>query len=71
VEVKDFRPISLFHSFGKYVAKLLAMRLAPRMSEHVHANQSASSRGAASRITSSLCSRPRGRSTSGRCWPSS
>jgi hypothetical protein len=41
VVVKDFRPISLFHSFGKHVAKLLATRLAPRMSELVHANQSA------------------------------
>jgi hypothetical protein len=41
VEVKDFRPISLFHNFGKHVTKLLATRLAPRMSELVHANQSA------------------------------
>ncbi|KAK1650553.1 hypothetical protein QYE76_068358 [Lolium multiflorum] len=41
VEVKDFRPISLVHSFGKLVAKMLATRLAPRMSELIHTNQSA------------------------------
>jgi hypothetical protein len=45
VEVKDFRPISLVHSFGKLIAKLLATRLAPRMFELVHANQSAFIKG--------------------------
>ena len=28
---KDFRPISLVHSFAKLVTKLLANRLAPRL----------------------------------------
>jgi hypothetical protein len=39
VEVKDFRPISLVHSFGRLIAKLLATRLAPRMPELIYANQ--------------------------------
>jgi mannosylglycoprotein endo-beta-mannosidase len=38
VELKQFRPISLVHSFAKLVAKLLAMRLAPRMPELVRCN---------------------------------
>jgi hypothetical protein len=39
--MKDFRPISLVHCFAKLVAKTLALRLAPRMPELVHACQSA------------------------------
>jgi mannosylglycoprotein endo-beta-mannosidase len=45
VELKQFRPISLVHSFAKLLAKLLALRLAPRMSELVSCNQSAFIRG--------------------------
>jgi hypothetical protein len=41
LQVKDFRPISLIHSFAKLVAKLLANRLAPKLQELVSVNQSA------------------------------
>jgi hypothetical protein len=40
VEVKDFRPISLIHSFAKLVTKLLANRLAPLLPSLLSANQS-------------------------------
>ncbi|KAM0881026.1 hypothetical protein ACQ4PT_033197 [Festuca glaucescens] len=40
VEMKDFRPISLVHSFAKLVAKILAARLAPKMQELVDPSQS-------------------------------
>uniref|UniRef100_A0A0A9D8Y1 Reverse transcriptase domain-containing protein n=1 Tax=Arundo donax TaxID=35708 RepID=A0A0A9D8Y1_ARUDO len=33
IEVKDFWPISLIHSFAKLVTKLMANRLAPKLSE--------------------------------------
>lgn len=40
--LKDYRPIiSLIHSFGKLLAKGLAMRLAPQLHEMVRPNQSA------------------------------
>jgi mannosylglycoprotein endo-beta-mannosidase len=45
VELKQFRPISLVHSFAKLVAKLLATRLAPQMPELVRCNQSAFIKG--------------------------
>ncbi|KAM0910526.1 hypothetical protein ACQ4PT_014089 [Festuca glaucescens] len=45
VELKDFRPISLVHSFAKLVAKILALRLAPKLPELVDANQSTFVRG--------------------------
>lgn len=45
VEVKDFRPISLTHNFGKLFSKLLAARLSPKLSELVAENQSAFVRG--------------------------
>jgi hypothetical protein len=45
VEVKDFRPISLIHSFAKLVTKMMANRLAPLLPNHVSANQSAFVRG--------------------------
>jgi hypothetical protein len=45
MELKDFRPISLVHSFAKLVAKLLATRLALRMPKLVSAKQSAFIRG--------------------------
>jgi mannosylglycoprotein endo-beta-mannosidase len=45
VDIKDFRPISLVHSFAKLVAKLLALRLSPRMPELVECAQSAFIRG--------------------------
>lgn len=40
-KAKDFRPISLIHSFAKLVTKLLANRLAGRLDEMVSKNQSA------------------------------
>jgi hypothetical protein len=39
--LKDYRPISLMHSFSKLFAKCLARRLAPRLKEIVAPNQSA------------------------------
>jgi hypothetical protein len=45
IELKDFRPISLVHSFAKLLAKILALRLAPRLPELVDDNQSAFVRG--------------------------
>jgi mannosylglycoprotein endo-beta-mannosidase len=41
INLKDFRPISLVHSFAKLVAKILALWLAPRMQELVDSNQTA------------------------------
>jgi mannosylglycoprotein endo-beta-mannosidase len=41
VDLREFRPISLVHSFAKLMAKILALRLAPRMSELVDCSQSA------------------------------
>jgi exonuclease III len=40
-QVKDFRPISLVHSFAKLVTKLLANRLASHLDRMVSPNQSA------------------------------
>ena len=40
-QVKDFRPISLVHSFAKLVTKILANRLASRLDKMVSPNQSA------------------------------
>jgi hypothetical protein len=34
--VKDYRPISLIHSFGKLMSKVLANQLASRIGEMVH-----------------------------------
>jgi mannosylglycoprotein endo-beta-mannosidase len=45
VELTDFRPISLVHSFAKLLAKILASRLAPKLPLLVAANQSAFVRG--------------------------
>ena len=45
VLVKDFRPISLIHSFAKLVTKLVANRLASKLNEMVAANQSAFIKG--------------------------
>jgi hypothetical protein len=44
-EIKDFRPISLIHSFAKIVTKLLANRLAPMLPELISPNQSAFVKG--------------------------
>ena len=41
VQVKDFRPISLVHSFAKLLTKVMANRLAERLDEMVSPNQSA------------------------------
>ncbi|WVZ64648.1 hypothetical protein U9M48_014142 [Paspalum notatum var. saurae] len=43
--VKDFRPISLIHSFAKLVTKVLANRLAPHLPDLVSNNQTAFIRG--------------------------
>lgn len=43
--VKDFRPISLVHSFAKLVTKILANRLAGRLNEMVSPSQSAFIKG--------------------------
>jgi hypothetical protein len=45
--VHDFRPISLIHSFGKLVTKVLAMQLAPFIDNLVMPNQSAFIKGRA------------------------
>jgi hypothetical protein len=45
LEAKDFRPISLVHSFAKLVTKILANRLAPLLNTLVATNQSAFTRG--------------------------
>jgi len=42
---KDFRPISLVHSFAKLITKLLASRLAGRLQQMVSPNQSAFIKG--------------------------
>ncbi|KAM0911464.1 hypothetical protein ACQ4PT_013479 [Festuca glaucescens] len=41
LEIKDFRPISLVHSFAKLFSKIIANRLRPRLGELVSMNQSA------------------------------
>ena len=43
--MKDYRPISLMHSFSKLFAKCLAKRLAPRLKDIVAPNQSAFIKG--------------------------
>lgn len=45
MQVKDYRPISLIHSFAKLVGKVLANRLAPLLPSIVSINQSAFVRG--------------------------
>jgi hypothetical protein len=45
VDVKDFRPINLIHSFAKIVTKLLANRLATKLPDLVSSNQSALIKG--------------------------
>ncbi|KAM0921778.1 hypothetical protein ACQ4PT_006701 [Festuca glaucescens] len=45
VELKDFRPISLVHSFARLLTKVLAQRLVPRMPDLVDSNQIAFIRG--------------------------
>jgi hypothetical protein len=45
LEVKDYRPISLIHSFAKLVAKLLANGLSPHLPRLVSINQSAFIKG--------------------------
>jgi hypothetical protein len=44
-EVQDFRPISLIHGVAKWVAKVIANRLAPLLPQLVGAHQSAFVRG--------------------------
>ncbi|WVZ53275.1 LOW QUALITY PROTEIN: hypothetical protein U9M48_004243 [Paspalum notatum var. saurae] len=44
-EVKDYRPISLVHSFSKLVTKVLAERLAPKLDALILKNQCAFIRG--------------------------
>ncbi|KAM0925087.1 hypothetical protein ACQ4PT_004437 [Festuca glaucescens] len=45
MELKDFRPVSLVHSFARLLTKIMARRLAPRMHELVDGNQMAFIRG--------------------------
>lgn len=45
VDVKDFTPISLIHSFGKLFSKILASRLSPRLDKLVAPNQNAFIKG--------------------------
>jgi hypothetical protein len=45
IHAKDFRPISLIHSFTKLITKILANRLAARLEEMVSTNQSAFIKG--------------------------
>jgi hypothetical protein len=45
LSARDFRPISLIHSFAKLVTKMLANRLGPYLQELVASNQSAFVRG--------------------------
>lgn len=45
VHIGDYRPISLVHSFAKLVTKVMAARLAPRLSDMVEVNQSGFIRG--------------------------
>jgi hypothetical protein len=45
IEIGDFRPISLVHSFGKLFSKILANRLRNRLGDLVSVNQSAFIRG--------------------------
>jgi hypothetical protein len=44
-QARDFRPISLVHSFAKLVTKILANRLASHMDQLVAKNQSAFIKG--------------------------
>ena len=57
---KDFRPISLVHSFAKLITKLLANRLAPRLPQIVSPNQSAFIKGVLYNIISCWFRRHRG-----------
>jgi mannosylglycoprotein endo-beta-mannosidase len=45
IDLKDFRPVSLVHSFARLLTKILARRLAPRMDELMDGNQTAFIRG--------------------------
>jgi hypothetical protein len=45
VDLQDFRPISLVHSFARLLTKVLARRLAPRMPHLVDGNQTTFIRG--------------------------
>jgi hypothetical protein len=44
-QVRDFRPISLVHSFTKLITKMLASRLASRLNDLVSPNQNAFIKG--------------------------
>jgi hypothetical protein len=43
--IKDYRPISLIHSVGKHISKLLANCLAPKIGSLVHGTQCAFIKG--------------------------
>jgi len=53
LEIRDYQPISLIHSFSKLVTKCLAKRLAPMLDDLVMKNQSAFIRGR--RIHDNFC----------------
>jgi hypothetical protein len=43
--IKDYRPITLIHTVGKLISKVLVNRLAPKLGELVHVSQSAFIKG--------------------------
>lgn len=45
MEIKDFHPINLVHSFSKLITKMLANRLARKLKDLVSPNQSAYVKG--------------------------
>jgi hypothetical protein len=45
VTVRDYRPITLIHSVGKLIAKVMVNRLAPKLGELVHVSQNAFIKG--------------------------
>ena len=53
--IKDYRPISLMHSFGKMITKCLVSGLTPFLGSLVMPNQTASSEDATYKIISERC----------------
>jgi hypothetical protein len=53
-DISDYRPISLIHAIAKYIAKMMAARLAPHMDSLVSNAQSAFIKNGASTITTCM-----------------
>jgi hypothetical protein len=71
LEIKDFRPIGLIHSFAKIVTKILANRLAARLPELVSSNKSAFVKGRTGEVLMTIshwCSKQPKPSTSKAVW---